>query len=98
GRSFGDRPPHRSVRARRRIRLPPRMSGEKAYDRVGMQNAWCWDPASGNAGDPIPLHRLLAATTQGKPPQASQPLPEDTQPIDVSRDRMVLVIASHDLS
>ena len=73
------------------------MSGEKAYDRIGMQNAWSWDPASGSSGDPIPLHRLLTAATQSKPPQAPQSLPEDTQPIDVSRDRAVLVIAIHDL-
>ena len=74
------------------------MSGEKAYDRIGMQNAWCWDRASGNSGDPIPLHKLLTAATQSKPPQAPQSLPEDTQPIEVTRDRVVLVIASHDLS
>ena len=73
------------------------MSGQKAYDRIGMQNVWCWDPASGNSGDPIPLHRLLAAASERKPPQASQPLPEDTQLIDVAWDRVILVIASHDL-
>jgi hypothetical protein len=74
------------------------MSGEKADDRIGMQNAWCWKPASGDAGDPTPRHGLLTAATQGKPPHAPQPLPKGTQPIDVARDRMVLVIASHNLS
>jgi len=74
------------------------MSGKKADDRIGMQNAWCWNPASGDAGDPIPFHGLLTAATQSKPPQTPQSLPEDTQLIDVSRDRVVLVIASHNLS
>ena len=63
-----------------------------------MQNAWCWGPVSGDAGNPIPLHRLLAAATQSVPPQASQSLPKDTQPIDVTGNRVVLVITSHDLS
>ena len=55
-----------------------------------MQNSWGWNPASGNSGDPIPLHRSLAAAAERKPPQASQPLPEDTQLIDVTRDRVIL--------
>jgi len=32
------------------------------------------------------------------PPQPPQPLPEDTQPLDVSRDRMVSVITVYNLS
>jgi hypothetical protein len=39
-----DRPPHRSVRALLRIRLPPWMSGEEASGRIRMQNAWGWKP------------------------------------------------------
>jgi len=74
------------------------MSGEKVYDRIGMQHAWGWEPASGDSGDPIPLQRLLTAATQSKPPQTPQSLPEDTQLIDVTRDRVVLVIAGHNLS
>src|SRR5262249_1183450 len=38
--SFQGATPHRSVRARRRIRLPPWMSSEKANRRIGMQNVW----------------------------------------------------------
>jgi hypothetical protein len=74
------------------------MKSEKADNRIGMQDARGRDPASGNSGDPNPLHGLLTAATQSKPPQAPQPLPKDTQPIDVTRDRVVLVIASHNLS
>src|SRR5215469_1867573 len=74
------------------------MSGEKAYDRIGMQNAGCWEPVSGDSGDPIPLHGLLTAATQSKPPHAPQSLPKDTQLIDVTRDCVVLVIASHNLA
>ena len=36
GTIIADRPPHRSVRARLRIRLPPRMAGVKALHRIRM--------------------------------------------------------------
>ena len=39
GTTIADRPPHRSVRARLRIRLLRRMSGVEASIRIGMQNA-----------------------------------------------------------
>ena len=38
GTIIADRPPHRTVRALLRIRLPPWMSGEKASCRIGMQH------------------------------------------------------------
>src|SRR5260370_30855086 len=37
------RPPHRSVRALLRIRLPPWMTGVKALHRIRMENARCWN-------------------------------------------------------
>ena len=39
-----DRPPHRSVRALLRIRLPPWMCGEESHCRIRMQNAWGCKP------------------------------------------------------
>jgi hypothetical protein len=39
GTIIADRPPHRTVRARLRIRLPPWMSGGEAYRWIRMQNA-----------------------------------------------------------
>ena len=56
-----DRPPHRSVRALLRIRLPPWMRGEKASDGIRMQNARSWNPLREDAGDPIPRSASLAA-------------------------------------
>jgi hypothetical protein len=39
GTTIADRPPHRSVRARLRIRLLLRMSGEEPLTGMGMQDA-----------------------------------------------------------
>jgi hypothetical protein len=39
GTIIADRPPHRTARARPRMRLPPRMTGVKALYRVRMENA-----------------------------------------------------------
>ena len=39
GTTIADRPPHRSVQARLRIRLLPRMSGGEAGIRIRVQNA-----------------------------------------------------------
>jgi hypothetical protein len=55
-----DRPPHRSVRALLRIRLPPRMAGVKALHRIRMKNARdrnpsLREPAEPGQGDPTPL-------------------------------------------
>ena len=54
GTTIADRPPHRSVRARLRIRLPPRMGGDEAFQRIGMQNAGFWNPAFEDRCKPIP--------------------------------------------
>ena len=93
-----DRPPHRSVRALLRIRLPPWMSGEKTNYRIRMQNTWSWQPLREDREEPIPRGASLTAAAENEPPQSPHSLPEDTQPVDVSRDRMVAVIAVHNLS
>jgi hypothetical protein len=54
GTIIADRPPHRSVRALLRIRLPPRMAGVKALHRIRMENASDWNPS---VYDPVkPVH------------------------------------------
>jgi hypothetical protein len=45
GTTIADRPPHRSVRARLRIRLLPRMPGGKARVRIRVQNSRERNPA-----------------------------------------------------
>jgi len=45
GTIIADRPPHRSVRALLRIRLPPWMVGVKALHRIRMENTSDWNPA-----------------------------------------------------
>jgi len=62
GTIIADRPPHRSVRARLRMRLPPWMGGEEAHDRIGMQNTWGWKPSREDRQEPIPRHFALTAT------------------------------------
>jgi hypothetical protein len=44
GTAIADRPPHRSVRARLRIRLLPRMNGVKAFVGIRMQNTRLRNP------------------------------------------------------
>src|SRR5215469_2448871 len=86
GTIVAERPPHRSVQARLPIRLPPWMSSEKAGQRIGMQNARSWNPSGEDQKHAIPPATPLTAATQREPPQSSQALPEETQPIDVSRE------------
>ena len=56
GTTIADRPPHRSVRARLRIRLLPRMSGGEANIRIGMQNAGSWNPPVQDGEQTPPTH------------------------------------------
>jgi hypothetical protein len=58
-----ERPPHRSVRALLRIRLPPWMSSEEANDRIRMQNMGSWKPPGVDRHESIPRRRLLTAAT-----------------------------------
>ena len=72
GTTIADRPPHRTVRARLRIRLPPWMSGVEALRRIRVQDAGYRNPAVQNRVKPIPgCPALLTATEQNKPPQPS---------------------------
>jgi hypothetical protein len=56
GTTIADRPPHRSVRARLRTRLLPRMSGGEADMRIGMQNAGLRNPPVQDGEQPPPAH------------------------------------------
>jgi hypothetical protein len=62
GTTIADRPPHRSVRARLRTRLLPRMSGGEANIRIGMQNAGLRNPPvqDGEQAPPTNLGALTA--------------------------------------
>src|SRR5712664_544393 len=60
-----DRPPHRSVRARLRIRLLRRMSGVEACIGIGVQNAGRRNPPVQDWSETFPTHRCaLAAAVQ----------------------------------
>src|SRR6266849_5983461 len=62
GTTIADRPPHRSVRARLRIRLLGRMSGVEASVGVGVQDAGWRNPPVQDWGEAFPTH-LRALTT-----------------------------------
>jgi hypothetical protein len=64
-----DRPPHRAVRARLRIRLLRRMSGVEAGIRIGVQNAGWRNPPVQDWGKAFPTHLCaLAAADQNTLP------------------------------
>jgi len=70
------------------------MSGGEALLGVWMQHPWDGNPAIKNRCVPLPRYPpTLAATSQNGPPQSPQPMHENSQPIKVSRNSMVLVIA-----
>src|SRR5260370_1745397 len=62
GTTIADRPPHRSVRARLRIRLLRRVSGVEASIRIGVQNVGWRNPPVQDWGKTFPTH-LCALTT-----------------------------------
>jgi hypothetical protein len=63
GTTIAGRPPHRSVRARLRIRLLPRMNGVEALVRIGMQNVRVRNPPVQQWFETFPSHlRALTAT------------------------------------
>ena len=63
GTTIADRPPHRSVRARLRIRLLPRMNGVEALVRIGMQDTGVRNPPVEQWVKTIPADlRALTAT------------------------------------
>jgi len=69
GTTIADRPPHRSVRARLRIRLLRRMSGVEACIGIGVQNAGRRNPPVQDWGKTFPTHLCaLAAADQNTLP------------------------------
>src|SRR5438105_2448142 len=63
GTAIAGRPPHRSVRARLRIRLLPRMNGVEALIGIGMQDTRVRNPPVEQWVETIPAHlRALSAT------------------------------------
>src|SRR5258708_16436515 len=62
GTTITDRPPHRSVLARLRIRLLRRMSGVEACIGIGVQNSGWRNPPVQDWGEAFPPH-LCALTT-----------------------------------
>src|SRR5947207_15036879 len=66
------RPPHRSVHARLRIRLLPRMHNGKASHGIGMQNVGWPNPTAEERIEPVPsyLSALAAADKYGAPQPA----------------------------
>ena len=67
GTTIADRPPHRSVRARLRTRLLPRMSGGETNIRIGMQNAGLRNPPVQD-GEQTP--RLCRSTSRSSSPDS----------------------------
>jgi hypothetical protein len=63
GTTIADRPPHRSVQARLRIRLLPWMSGGEASIRIGMQNAGLRNPPVQERGETLPSHLCALTAT-----------------------------------
>src|SRR4051794_26717942 len=98
GTTITDRPPHKTVRARLCIRLPPRMSGAKAFQRIRMQDSRERNPMIEDLCELIPTQRAtLAAATQRRSPQTREALPENPHTIQISGNRMVLGIPHHNL-
>src|SRR5215475_15484212 len=98
GTIIADRPPHRSVRARLRIRLLPRMNGVEALVGIGMQDVRVRNPPVEQWVEAVPAHLgALTATDQNAPPQSAYATPEDAQLTGVTGHSMVLVITLHDL-
>src|ERR1700685_3069403 len=91
-------PPHKSVRALLRIRLPPWMCGVEACHRIRMQNAGKRNPSVEERIEPLPTHiAALTATDQYHPPQSAKPMPEDFQLRQVSRNGVIAVVTQNDL-
>ena len=87
-------PPHKTVRARLRIRLPPWMCGDKACIRIRMQDTRGRNPSVEERIEPLPTHiAALTATDQYHPPQPAKPMPKDLQLRHVTRNRVISVIA-----
>src|SRR5712692_7027567 len=98
GTTIADRPPHRSVLARLRIRLLRRMSGVEACIRIGMQNPGWWNPPVQDWGKSFPPHLgALAPADQNTLPEPAHAKLKDAQLSRVPGDCVVLVITQHNL-
>src|ERR1700750_2427888 len=96
GTTIADRPPHRSVRARLRIRLLRRMSGVEACIGIGMQDARLWNPSVQQWGESFPPHLCsLTAPDENTPPHPVNTSLKDAQLSRVAGHSMVLVAAQH---
>jgi hypothetical protein len=81
-----------------RIRLLPGMSNGEALLMVRVQHPWDGNPAIKKRSVPLPRHLpALTATSQNGPPHAPQTMHEYSQPIQVARNSVVLVITQSDL-
>jgi hypothetical protein len=63
GTTIADRPPHRSVQARLRIRLLPWMSGGETGIRIRMQNSGLGNPLLQERGETAPSHLCALTAT-----------------------------------
>jgi hypothetical protein len=63
GTTIADRPPHRSVQARLRIRLLLWMSGGEAGIRIRVQNAGLGNPSVQERGETTPSHLCALTAT-----------------------------------
>jgi hypothetical protein len=71
-------PPHKTVRALLRIRLPPWMCGVKACHGIRMQDTRSRNPSVEERLEPLPTHiAALTAMGQHHPPQSAKPMLED---------------------
>src|ERR1700688_809877 len=91
-------PPHKTVRALLRIRLPPWMCGVKTLHGIWMQYTSGRNPSVEERIEPLPTHMAaLTAMDQHDPPQSAKPMPEDLQLRQVSRNSVVAVVTQYDL-
>src|SRR6476661_8162609 len=88
-----DRPPHRSVRARLRIRLLRRMSSVEACLGIGVQNAGWRNPPVQDWGKTFPPHLCaLTPADQNTRPEPAHAKFEDAQLGRVPGNSVILVI------
>ena len=98
GTVIADRPPHRSVRARLRIRLLRRMSGVKACVRIRVQDTGWRNPPIQDGSNAVPPDlSALTAANQNISPQTIDATFEEAQLVGVTGYSMVLVISQHNL-
>src|SRR5260370_42690057 len=96
GTTITDRPPHRSVRARLRIRLLRRMRGVEACVGIRMQDARLWNPSVQQWGKSLPPPLCsLTAPDENTPPQPVDTSLKDAELSRVARHTVVLVIPQH---